>query len=87
MKNLFQQIKNIFQVIRIGLLKVSDWMTQSLRIALVLGVVLYAVGIAWVVLYADKVNLEEPTVLVLDLKGVLVEESPGGLKDQVLGEI
>jgi protease-4 len=87
MKNLFSKIKGFFQLINQGLLKVSDWMTKGLRIALVLGVLLYAVGIGWVVLYSDKVNLEDPTVLVLDLKGVLVEESPGGLKDQVLGEI
>ena len=45
------------------------------------------VGIGWLVFYADKVSLEDPTVLVLDLKGVLVEESSGGLKDQVLGEL
>lgn len=87
MKNLFSKIKSFFQLINRGLLKVSDWMTKGLRIALVLGVLLYAVGIGWVVLYSDKVNLEDPTVLVLDLKGVLVEESPGGLKDQVLGEL
>ena len=78
MKNLYSKIKGFFQLINQGLLKVSDWMTKGLRIALVLGVLLYAVGIGWVVLYSDKVNLEDPTVLVLDLKGVLVEESPGG---------
>lgn len=87
MKNIFAKLKQIFQAIHQGLLKVSDWLTQSLRIGLVLGLFLYVVGIGWLVLYSDKVNLEDHTVLVLDLKGVLVEESPGGLKDQVLGEI
>ena len=81
------KLKKFFQLLHRGLLKVSDWMTQSLRIGLVLGVLLYVVGIGWLVLYSDKVSLEDHTVLVLDLKGVLVEESPGGLKDQVLGEI
>lgn len=87
MKKLFAQLKQISQVIHRGLLKVSDWMTQSLRIGLVLGVFLYVAGIAWLVFYSDKVSLDDHTVLVVDLKGVLVEESPGGLKDQVLGEI
>jgi protease-4 len=87
MKNSLMKLKKFFQLFHRGLLKVSDWMTQSLRIGLVLGVLLYVVGIGWVVLYSDKVSLEDHTVLVLDLKGVLVEESPGGLKDQVLGEM
>ena len=87
MKNLFAKLKQIYQLIHRSLLKVSDWMTQGFRIALVLGVFLYAVGIGWLVFYADKVSLDDHTVLVLDLKGVLVEESPGGFKDQVLGEI
>jgi protease-4 len=87
MKNLFAKLKQIYQLIHRSLLKVSDWMTQGFRIALVLGVFLYVVGIGWLVFYADKVSLDDHTVLVLDLKGVLVEESPGGFKDQVLGEI
>ena len=87
MKNMFAKLKQIFQAIHRGLLKASDWLTQSLRIGLVLGLLLYVVGIGWLVFYADKVSLEDPTVLVLDLKGVLVEESSGGLKDQVLGEL
>ena len=87
MKKLFAKLKQISQAIHRGLLKVSDWMTQSLRIGLVLGVFLYVAGIAWLVFYSDKVSLDDHTVLVVDLKGVLVEESPGGLKDQVLGEI
>ena len=87
MKNLFAKLKQIYQLIHRSLLKVSDWMTQGFRITLVLGVFLYVVGIGWLVFYADKVSLDDHTVLVLDLKGVLVEESPGGFKDQVLGEI
>ncbi len=87
MNNMFAKLKQIFQAIHRGLLKASDWLTQSLRIGLVLGLLLYVVGIGWLVFYADKVSLEDPTVLVLDLKGVLVEESSGGLKDQVLGEL
>ena len=87
MKSLFVKLKQINRLTHRSLLKVSDWMTQGFRIALVLGVFAYVVGIAWLVFYADKVSLDNHTVLVLDLKGVLVEESPGGLKDQVLGEI
>ena len=70
-----------------GILKVSDWMMQSFRIALVFGVLLYAVGIGWLVFYSDKVSLDDHTVLVMDLKGALVEESPGGLRDKFIGEL
>ena len=87
MKSLLGKVRQIFQSIYRALLRVSDWMMQSLRIGLVLGVLLYLGGMGWLILYADKVNLDDHTVLVLDLKGVLVEESPGGLRDQVLGEI
>jgi protease-4 len=83
----FLKIKNFFSFINRGILKVSDWMFQSFRVALVFGVVLYAVGIGWLVFYSDKVSLDDHTVLVMDLKGVLVEESPGGLRDKVIGEI
>lgn len=54
---------------------------------LVLVVVGYAVGGAWFFLYADKVSLDDHTVLVMDLKGVLVEESPGGLREKVISEV
>jgi len=87
MSTLFNKLKQLFSAANRGLLKISDWITQSFRIGLVLGVVLYAAGIGWFIFYADKVSLENNTVLVLDLKGALVEESPGGLKDKVVGEI
>jgi len=87
MSNLVKKLKQLFSAVNRGLLKISDWITQSFRIGLVLGVVLYAAGIGWFIFYADKVSLENNTVLVLDLKGALVEESPGGLKDKVVGEI
>jgi len=70
MKALFQKIKSLYALINRGILKVSDWMIGGFRVALVFGVVLYAVGIGWFVLYADKVSLEDHTVLVMDLKGV-----------------
>ena len=81
------KVKNLFSLINRSILKVSDWLIQGFRVALVLGVALYALGIGWLFLYADKVSLDDHTVLVMNLKGVLVEESPGGLKDKVIGEI
>ena len=87
MNHFFTNLKNYAQVTQRGLLKVSDWMTQGFRIGLVFLVMAYVIGIAWFVLYADKVSLDRNTVLVLDLKGALVEESPGGLKDKVLGDL
>ena len=38
MKSIFSKIKNIYTLINRGILKVSDWMFQSFRVALVLGV-------------------------------------------------
>ena len=87
MKAVFLQIKNFFSMVNRGILKVSDWMMQSFRIALVFGVLLYAVGIGWLVFYSDKVSLDDHTVLVMDLKGALVEESPGGLRDKFIGQL
>ena len=87
MSNLVKKLKQLFSAVNRGLLKISDWITQSFRIGLVLGVVLYAVGIGWFVFYADKLSLEHHTVLVLDPKGSLVEESPGWFKHKVIGEI
>ena len=87
MNSVFLNIKNFYSLIHRGILKVSDWMIAGFRVALVLGVVLYAAGIGWFVFYADKVSLDDHTVLVMDLKGVLVEESPGGLKDKFIGEL
>ena len=87
MNSLFLKIKNLYKLINRGILKVSDWMVNGFKVALVLGVVLYGVGIGWFVFYADKVSLDDHTVLVMDLKGVLVEETPGGLKDQFIGEL
>ena len=87
MKAVFLQIKNFFSMVNRGILKVSDWMMQSFRIALVFGVLLYAVGISWLVFYSDKVSLDDHTVLVMELKGALVEESPGGLRDKFIGQL
>ena len=87
MNSVFLKIKNLYKLIHRGILKVSDWMINGFRVALVFGVVLYALGIGWFVFYSDKVSLDDHTVLVMDLKGVLVEESPGGLKDKFIGEL
>ena len=45
MNSVFLKIKNLYKLINRGILKVSDWMFQGFRVALVFGVVLYAVGI------------------------------------------
>ena len=87
MNSVFLKIKNLYKLIHRGILKVSDWMISGFRVALVLGVVLYGVGIGWFVFYSDKVSLDDHTVLVMDLNGALVEESPGGLKDKFIGEL
>lgn len=81
------KIKNLFASTSRGFSKVFSWMVQGLRAAFVLSIVFYAVGMGWFVFYSDKVNLDDHTVLVMDLKGVLVEESPGGLRDKVIGGI
>jgi protease-4 len=87
MNSVFLKIKNIFTKVNRGIFKLSDWMINGFKVVLVVGVVLYALGIGWVVFYSDKVSLDDHTVLVMDLKGVLVEESPGGFKDKFIGEL
>ena len=87
MKKIFEVVKQAWKAVHKFLLKASDWTTQSLKIGLLLGVLAYIVGISWFIFYSDKVSLDDRTVLLVDLKGVLVEESSGGLKDKVLGEI
>lgn len=81
------KLKSFYASTGRGFSKVSSWVVQGTRVAFVLSVVFYALGMAWFVFYSDKVSLDDHTVLVMDLKGVLVEESPGGLRDKVMGEI
>ncbi|MEY4076854.1 MAG: hypothetical protein RIQ69_1224, partial [Pseudomonadota bacterium] len=49
MNSVFLKFKNLYKLIHRGILKVSDWMINGFRVALVFGVVLYAVGIGWFV--------------------------------------
>lgn len=70
-----------------GFSKVSGWVARGLRAVFVLSIVFYAFAIGWFVFYSDKVSLDDHTVLVIDLKGVLVEETPGGLREKVLSGI
>jgi protease-4 len=83
----FSSVRTLFQTLHRTTLKVSDWLTQGFRIGLVLAVLAYGVGMVWFIYFADRVAIADHTVLVLDLKGALVEESPGGLRDKVQGEL
>jgi len=83
----FSSVGNFFQTLHRKTLKVSDWLVQGFRIGLVLMVLAYGAGIVWFIYFADRVAIADHTVLVLDLRGALVEESPGGLRDKVLGEL
>ena len=47
MNSVFIKIKSLYKLIHRGILKVSDWMINGFRVALVLGVALYGVGIGW----------------------------------------
>ncbi len=84
---MFSSVGNFFQTLRRKTLKVSDWLIHGFRMGLVLLVLAYGMGMVWFLYLADRVAIPDHTVLVLDLKGVLVEESPGGLRDKVLGEL
>lgn len=84
---MLSKLQHFFQTLHRVTLKVSDGLTQSFRIGLVLLVLAYAVGMVWFIYFADRVSISNHTVLVLDLQGPLVEESPGGLRDKVLGEL
>jgi protease-4 len=83
----FSSVGIFFQTLHRKTLKVSDWLVQAFRIGLVLSVLAYGAGIVWFIYFADRVAIADHTVLVLDLQGALVEESPGGLRDKVLGEL
>ena len=84
---MFPSVRTLFQTLHRTTLKAADWLTQCFRIGLVLAVLAYGVGMVWFIYFADRVAIADHTVLVLDLKGALVEESPGGLRDKVLGEL
>jgi len=83
----FSSVGIFFKTLHRKTLKVSDWLIQGFRIGLVFLVLAYGAGIVWFIYFSDRVAIADHTVLVLDLKGALVEESPGGLRDKVLGEL
>lgn len=86
-RDVFSSLRHFFQTLHRSTLKVSDWLTQGFRIGLVLLFVAYSTGMVWFFYFADRVAIVDRTVLVLDLQGALVEESPGGLRDKVLGQL
>ncbi len=85
--HVFSFLGSFFQTLHRMTLKVSDWLVQVFRMGLVLLALAYGAGMVWFIYFADRVTIADHTVLVLDLKGALVEESPGGLRDKVLGEL
>ena len=84
---MFHQLKLAYQATSRGFTKVSGWTLQGLRVLLVFTVFFYVVLMVWWVFFAGKVKVESHSVLVLALQGTLVEESEGGLRDQVMGQL
>lgn len=84
---MFHQLKSAYQAISRVFTKVSGWTSQGLRVLLVLTVLFYAAAMVWWVFVAGKVKVQEHSVLVLALQGPLVEESEGGLRGQVIGQL
>ena len=84
---MFHQLKSAYLAASRGFTKVSGWTVQGLRALLVFTVLFYAVAMVWWVFFAGKVKVEAHSVLVLALQGTLVEESEGGLRDQVMGQL
>ena len=84
---MFHQLKLAYQATGRGFTKVSGWTLQGLRVLLVFTVLFYVVVMVWWVFFAGKVKVESHSVLVLALQGTLVEESEGGLRDQVMGQL
>ena len=83
----FHQLKLAYQATSRGFTKVSGWTLQGLRVLLVFTVFFYVLLMVWWVFFAGKVKVESHSVLVLALQGTLVEESEGGLRDQVMGQL
>ena len=84
---MFHRLKLAWQATNRGVSRVTGWTLQGLRVLLVLSVLLYAAGMVWLVFFAGKVKIDAHSVLVLALKGPLVEESAQGLRDQVIGQL
>ena len=84
---MFNRLKLAWQATNRGVSRVTGWTLQGLRVLLVLSVLLYAAGMVWLVFFAGKVKIDAHSVLVLALKGPLVEESAQGLRDQVIGQL
>ena len=84
---MFNYLKQAYQSVSRGFAKVSAWTLQSLRILLVLTVLFYTTAMVWLLYFADKVKVDAHSVLVLTLKGPLVEESADGWRDRAMGEL
>lgn len=84
---MFNQLKSAWQATSRVVSQVTGWTLQGLRVLLVLSVLLYAAGMVWLVFFAGKVKIDPHSVLVLSLQGPLVEESAGGVRDRVMGQL
>jgi protease-4 len=81
------QLTGSYRALSKGFHKVVDGTLRVLRVLFVLFVLLYISGMIWLLYFADRVKVEDHTVLVLALKGSLVEESAGGLREKFLSEM
>lgn len=80
-------LRQTFRRIGKGLHTVADWTLRGLRLVLALTALGYAGAMVWLVFIADRVKIEDHSVLVLALQGSLVEESPGGVREKLMGEL
>ncbi|MDH4481724.1 MAG: signal peptide peptidase SppA [Rhodoferax sp.] len=81
------QFVQSFRALSKGFHKTVDGILRALRVLFVVFVLLYLGGMVWLLLFANKVKVEDHTVLVLALKGNLVEESAGGLREKFLSQM
>ena len=76
-----------YRALSAGFHKAVDWILRALRVVLVLSVLIYLGAMVWLLFFADKVKVQDHSVLVLALKGALVEESATGLREKLLEEM
>ncbi len=81
------QFVQSFRALSKGFHKTVDAILRALRALFVVFVLLYLGGMVWLLFFANRVKVDDHTVLVLALKGNLVEESAGGLREKFLSQM
>ncbi len=84
---MLSHITQSYRALSTGVHKVVEWTLRALRVVLGLSVLFYIGAMVWLLYFADRVKVQDHSVLVLALKGALVEDAATGLREKLLGEM